>query len=165
MAIGGDSGGGSAAPCQASPPCPGGCAQPCPALLGDGTDTLKDGAAGGPERVTGRAPPSRHIAVLPGDLPGSPCWLCPSQTKTAAAFQTAASSKVCPRESRAVPAPATGQRGGESVPSPGRSPQPSGVPVRGCSACLCPCTELVWALGAGGEGGEELQGAAHGARG
>lgn len=165
MAIGGDSGDGSAAPCQASPPCPGGCAQPCPALLGDGTGAPRRWSCRRPRKGYGKGSTLRHIAVLPGDLPGSPCWLCPSQTKTAAAFQRAASPKVCPRESRAVPAPATGQRGGESVPSPGRSPQPSGVPVRGCSACLCPCTELVWALGAGGEGGEELQGAAHGARG
>lgn len=62
----------------------------CPEVTGPPTALER----GRPERVTRRAPPSLYSGRLLGDLPGSPCWLCPSQTKTAGAFQTAASQKV-----------------------------------------------------------------------
>lgn len=62
----------------------------CPEVTGPPTALER----GRPERVTRRAPPSLYSGLLLGDLPGSPCWLCPSQTKTAGAFQTAASQKV-----------------------------------------------------------------------
>lgn len=107
---------------------------------------------GCPERVKRGAPPSQYMSLLLGDLPGSLCWLCPNQTKRAAAFQTAASQKVGCCRAGLCWDPGWRRPLKDAAASwyrrLGGSRQSPLVPVRGYCACFLLCIKLVWMLGA-----------------